>query len=282
MLWPFNHFRRPHAPQRGTIEAIYGMIVAQAREPLFYRAMGVPDTVNGRFDMVLLHLWMVLRRLRPTEGGAELSPGAVRPFLRRHGRQSARNGRRRSHRAQAHAEIRRGVLRTQSPPTIALWRRARSRWRRRCARISWTEATSATRGSLRPMPMPSSPPWPGSMMRPSATGRGGFRRRRRLRPRGEQSEQHDRPRKSLERSGCGGADSRHRNASGVRHQSGRTKRARRSRRLARGVVRQCVARSDADARGARARHRAASRRGSDKPAWSRSIRSRTTSMRRSI
>jgi cytochrome b pre-mRNA-processing protein 3 len=70
MLWPFNHFRKPHAPRRGTIEAIYGMIVAQAREPLFYRAMGVPDTVNGRFDMVLLHLWMVLRRLRRAEGGA--------------------------------------------------------------------------------------------------------------------------------------------------------------------------------------------------------------------
>jgi cytochrome b pre-mRNA-processing protein 3 len=71
MLWPFNHFRRP--PHPGTIEAIYGMIVAQAREPLFYRAMGVPDTVNGRFDMVLLHLWMVLRRLRQVEGGAGLS-----------------------------------------------------------------------------------------------------------------------------------------------------------------------------------------------------------------
>jgi cytochrome b pre-mRNA-processing protein 3 len=70
MLWPFNHFRRP--PQPGTIEAIYGMIVAQAREPLFYAGLGVPDTVNGRFDMVLLHLWMVLRRLRPTEGGAGL------------------------------------------------------------------------------------------------------------------------------------------------------------------------------------------------------------------
>jgi cytochrome b pre-mRNA-processing protein 3 len=73
MLWPFNHFRKPHAPPRGTIEAIYGMIVAQAREPLFYRAFAVPDTVNGRFDMVLLHLWMVLRRLRPVEGGAALS-----------------------------------------------------------------------------------------------------------------------------------------------------------------------------------------------------------------
>ena len=73
MLWPFNHFRKPHAPRRGTIEAIYGMIVAQAREPLFYQAMGVPDTVNGRFDMVLLHLWMVLRRLRPVGDGPDLS-----------------------------------------------------------------------------------------------------------------------------------------------------------------------------------------------------------------
>jgi len=34
-------------PSRGTIEGIYGMIVTQAREPLFYRDLGVPDTVNG-------------------------------------------------------------------------------------------------------------------------------------------------------------------------------------------------------------------------------------------
>src|ERR1700709_1430457 len=73
MLWPFNHFRKPHAPLRGTIEAIYGMIVAQAREPLFYAGLGVPDTVNGRYDMLLLHLWMVLRRLRTAEDGADLS-----------------------------------------------------------------------------------------------------------------------------------------------------------------------------------------------------------------
>ena len=73
MLWPFNHFRKPLAPPPGTIEAIYGMIVAQAREPVFYRDFRVPDTVNGRFDMVLLHLWLVLRRLRPVEGGAVLS-----------------------------------------------------------------------------------------------------------------------------------------------------------------------------------------------------------------
>jgi cytochrome b pre-mRNA-processing protein 3 len=73
MLWPFNHFRKPRTASRGTIEAIYGMIVTQAREPLFYRDLGVPDTVNGRFDLLVLHLWMVLRRLRPTEGGVGLS-----------------------------------------------------------------------------------------------------------------------------------------------------------------------------------------------------------------
>ena len=73
MLWPFNHFRKPRLAPRGTIEAIYGMIVTQAREPLFYRDLGVPDTVNGRFDLLLMHLWLVLRRLKSADGGNELS-----------------------------------------------------------------------------------------------------------------------------------------------------------------------------------------------------------------
>ena len=73
MLWPFNHFSKPRASSRSTIEAIYGMIVTQAREPLFYRDLAVSDTVNGRFDLLILHLWIVLRRLRPMEGGAELA-----------------------------------------------------------------------------------------------------------------------------------------------------------------------------------------------------------------
>ena len=73
MLWPFNHFRKPRIAAPGTIEAIYGMIVAQAREPLFYRDLGVPDTVNGRFDLLLLHLWLVLRRLKSVGSGTALS-----------------------------------------------------------------------------------------------------------------------------------------------------------------------------------------------------------------
>ena len=73
MLWPFNRFRKPRSPPHGTIEAIYGMIVTQAREPSFYRDLGVPDTVNGRFDVLVLHLWMVLRRFRTAGGDAGVS-----------------------------------------------------------------------------------------------------------------------------------------------------------------------------------------------------------------
>src|SRR4030081_4076320 len=73
MLWPFSHFRKPRSPQRGTIEAIYGMIVTQAREPSFYRDLGVRDTVNGRFDLVVVHLWMGLRAGKAHEGGGGLS-----------------------------------------------------------------------------------------------------------------------------------------------------------------------------------------------------------------
>ena len=73
MLWPFNHFRKPRLAPSGTIEAIYGMIVTQAREPLISRDLGVPDTVNGRFDLVLLHLWLVLGRLKSAASGRALS-----------------------------------------------------------------------------------------------------------------------------------------------------------------------------------------------------------------
>ena len=73
MLWPFNRFGKSAAPSRQTIETIYGMIVAQAREPAFYLRCNVPDTVNGRLDLLILHLWLVLRRLRGSATGAVLS-----------------------------------------------------------------------------------------------------------------------------------------------------------------------------------------------------------------
>jgi cytochrome b pre-mRNA-processing protein 3 len=57
----FNLFRR--TPQSDSIASLYGMIVAQARVPAFYQDYGVPDTVDGRFEMVVLHTVLVLHRL---------------------------------------------------------------------------------------------------------------------------------------------------------------------------------------------------------------------------
>ena len=58
----------PGNRQETTIKALYGAIVAQARLPVFYRDYGVPDTVNGRFDMIVLHLALLLDRM---EAGSE-------------------------------------------------------------------------------------------------------------------------------------------------------------------------------------------------------------------
>lgn len=43
---------------------LYGTVVAQSRLPVFYASLGVPDSVDGRFDMIALHAWLVMRRLR--------------------------------------------------------------------------------------------------------------------------------------------------------------------------------------------------------------------------
>lgn len=43
--------------------AIYERVVAAARQPSFYLDLGVPDTPDGRFDMISLHAFLVLRRL---------------------------------------------------------------------------------------------------------------------------------------------------------------------------------------------------------------------------
>jgi len=48
---------------RRAAEALYRAVVAQAREPVFYAEGGVADTLDGRFDMIVLHLWIVLRSL---------------------------------------------------------------------------------------------------------------------------------------------------------------------------------------------------------------------------
>lgn len=37
---------------------------ARARDPLFFASLNVADTIDGRFDLVVLHAWLILERLR--------------------------------------------------------------------------------------------------------------------------------------------------------------------------------------------------------------------------
>ena len=81
----FRLFRRD--PQAATITALYGAIVAQARVPAFYMEFGVPDTPEGRFDLLVLHLALVCRRLGRAEEADQaaaqtLSQGVFDMFCR--------------------------------------------------------------------------------------------------------------------------------------------------------------------------------------------------------
>jgi cytochrome b pre-mRNA-processing protein 3 len=55
--------KSPHADE------LYGAIVAQTRLPVFYQGFGVPDTLEGGFVVLSLHLFAVLHRLK--DGGPE-------------------------------------------------------------------------------------------------------------------------------------------------------------------------------------------------------------------
>lgn len=60
------------------IHEIYRIIVEQARQPRFYTDYGVPDSVDGRFEMVTLHAFLVLRRLK---GASESSSDAAQALF---------------------------------------------------------------------------------------------------------------------------------------------------------------------------------------------------------
>lgn len=50
--------------RRQLARQLYDRIVAQARHADFYRQLAVPDTVRGRFEMLAMHMFLVLDRLQ--------------------------------------------------------------------------------------------------------------------------------------------------------------------------------------------------------------------------
>lgn len=49
---------------RFEVQHLYIALVEHARNPVFYTELDVPDTIDGRFDMITLHMHLVLDRLK--------------------------------------------------------------------------------------------------------------------------------------------------------------------------------------------------------------------------
>ena len=67
-------FDKDRRRNRASAGALYARIVAAARHEHFYRVRGVPDTLDGRFELLALHVVLVCRRLT-AEGPAGAAAG---------------------------------------------------------------------------------------------------------------------------------------------------------------------------------------------------------------
>ena len=59
----FGFWKRKRANQ-ALFDALYASLTEASRQPAFYAMAGVPDTVEGRFDVLTLHAVLVLERLK--------------------------------------------------------------------------------------------------------------------------------------------------------------------------------------------------------------------------
>jgi cytochrome b pre-mRNA-processing protein 3 len=57
--------------QREVARGLYVAAIQQARKPAFYQEIGVPDTLDGRFDMIALHVFLLMYRLRNAGGDSK-------------------------------------------------------------------------------------------------------------------------------------------------------------------------------------------------------------------
>jgi cytochrome b pre-mRNA-processing protein 3 len=54
------------AARKQDARVLYDGLVSRAREPVFFAAFGVADSLDGRFDMLAFHAWLVLAELKGT------------------------------------------------------------------------------------------------------------------------------------------------------------------------------------------------------------------------
>ncbi|MBL1420313.1 MAG: ubiquinol-cytochrome C chaperone [Alphaproteobacteria bacterium] len=48
-------------------DALYNHLIAASRNPMLYGSSGAPDTANGRFELIILHIFMLFRRMQDND-----------------------------------------------------------------------------------------------------------------------------------------------------------------------------------------------------------------------
>jgi cytochrome b pre-mRNA-processing protein 3 len=77
-MMPLLFRRRRPDPLQAAAERLHDALVERVRMPVFYTAQRVPDTFEGRFDLLVLHVAIVLRALaRHGADGQALSQALV-------------------------------------------------------------------------------------------------------------------------------------------------------------------------------------------------------------
>ena len=66
-------FRRNSTDTTAAARALYATIVEQSRQPGFFTFWGIPDTPNGRFEVLVLHVFLVMHRMRDDADCAKLA-----------------------------------------------------------------------------------------------------------------------------------------------------------------------------------------------------------------
>lgn len=68
--------------RRNVTDRLYDAAVTQSRSPVFYRDLGVPDSLEGRYELLVAHLFLAIERLRAAgQTQQELSRTLVERFV---------------------------------------------------------------------------------------------------------------------------------------------------------------------------------------------------------
>jgi cytochrome b pre-mRNA-processing protein 3 len=61
------------AARKQATSRLYDGLVSRSREPVFFTAFGVADSLDGRFDLLAFHAWLALAELKGRPEGQDLA-----------------------------------------------------------------------------------------------------------------------------------------------------------------------------------------------------------------